>query len=100
MKKVKRIRALALSAVLLLALLAACNGDSGETKDVNLADFYRGLTEKYAVCETPEQAYPDDAVSETIFSTPSFGQRAFSNAVTPLKKSWMRECLSYSKAGE
>ena len=64
MKKVKRILALALSAVLLLALLAACNGDSGETKDVNLADFYRGLTEKYAVCETPEQAYPDDAVSE------------------------------------
>ena len=60
MKKVKRILALALSAVLLLALLAACNGDSGETKEVDLADFYSTLTGKYQVPTTPEQDYPDE----------------------------------------
>ena len=85
----KRILALSLSAVLLLALLCACGDPGSENSDpsgantsgvttqepsnppteqppaqVDLAAFYLGLTEKYAVCETPEQAYPDDAVNE------------------------------------
>lgn len=64
MKKVKRILALALSAVLLLALLASCGGDSGETKDVDLAAFYLTLTGKYAVPDTPEQAFPDELADD------------------------------------
>ena len=58
MKKVKRILALSLSAVLLLALLGACTA-GGETKEVDLTDFYATLSGKYQVPETPEQAIPD-----------------------------------------
>ena len=65
----KRILALTLSAALLLALLGACAGGSG-TKEVDLAEFYLGLTEKYAVCETPEQAYPDDMVNDDSWFEP------------------------------
>lgn len=65
MKTMKRILALSLSAVLLLALLCACGGgNDAKEKDVDLAAFYLTLTEKYSVPETPEQTYPDDAVSE------------------------------------
>ena len=37
---------------------------------VDLAAFYLGLTEKYAVCETPEQAYPDDLVNDDSWFEP------------------------------
>ena len=69
MKKMKRILALALPAALLLALLCACTG-GGKTKEVDLAAFYLGLTEKYAVCETVEQAYPDDMVNDDSYFEP------------------------------
>ena len=66
----KRVLALSLSAALLLALLCACTG-GGKTKEpVDLAAFYQGLTEKYAVCETPEQAYPDDLVNDDSYFEP------------------------------
>ena len=65
----KKFLALSLSAALLLALLCACTG-SGETKEVDLTAFYQGLTEKYAVCETPEQAYPDDMVNDDSYFEP------------------------------
>ena len=68
MKKVKGILALSLSAALLLALLGACAG--GGTKEVDLTAFYQDLTEKYAVCETPEQAYPDDMVNDDSYFEP------------------------------
>ena len=72
MKNVKRILAAALSAALLLALLCACGGNSegGKDQQVDLAAFYLGLTEKYAVCETPEQAYPDDMVNDDSYFEP------------------------------
>ena len=71
MKKVKKILALSLSAALLLALLCACGGGSGsKNKEVDLTAFYLGLTEKYAVCETPEQAYPDDIVNDDSYFEP------------------------------
>ena len=54
----KKILALTLPAVLLLALLCACGG--GETKKVDLTDFYATLSEKYQVPATPEQDYPDE----------------------------------------
>ena len=61
MKKLKRILALSLSAVLLLALLCACGGgNDAKEKDVDLAAFYLTLTEKYQVPTTPEQDYPDE----------------------------------------
>ena len=91
MKKVKRILALSLSAVLLLALLCAC-GDpgaqnsgpaGGNTSDpsapasqgpsaeppvgsvqVDLAAFYLALAGKYQVPETPEQAIPDELADD------------------------------------
>ena len=69
MKNVKRILALSLSAALLLALLCACGGDAKE-KDVDLAAFYLTLTEKYAVPQTPEQAYPDDLVNDDDYFEP------------------------------
>ena len=37
---------------------------------VDLAAFYLGLTEKYAVCDTPEQAYPDDLVNDDSYFEP------------------------------
>ena len=63
---------LPLSAVLLLALLCACGGPgvSRQPGQVDLAAFYLGLTEKYAVCETPEQAYPDDMVNDDSWFEP------------------------------
>ena len=66
----KRIFALSLSAALLLALLCACSGGGKSQKSVDLASFYLGLTEKYAVCETPEQAYPDDMVNDDSYFEP------------------------------
>ena len=68
----KRILALTLSVALLLALLCACAGAGGsETKEpVDLSAFYLSLTEKYAVCETPEQAYPDDIVNDDSYFEP------------------------------
>ena len=90
MKKLKRILALSLSAVLLLALLSACGdpaaqGSSDPTGNptgnpsgsptqtvqptpepapVDLAAFYVSLTEaKYRAPKSPEQAYPDDLAS-------------------------------------
>ena len=65
----KRILALSLSAALLF-LLGACTGGSGAGGPVDLAAFYLGLTEKYAVCETPEQAYPDDLVNDDSYFEP------------------------------
>ena len=65
----KKFLALTLSAALLLALLCACGGGNAQ-KSVDLADFYLGLTEKYAVCETPEQAYPDDIVNDDSYFEP------------------------------
>ena len=59
----KRILALSLSAALLLTLLCACTS-GGETKDVNLADFYTTLAGKYQVPETPEQAFPDEMADD------------------------------------
>ena len=67
----KRILALTLSAAMLLALLCACGGGTeNNNKNVDLAAFYQGLTEKYAVCETPEQAYPDDMVNDDSYFEP------------------------------
>ena len=70
----KRILALSLSAALLLALLCACAGDNpGGSQNQGLVDltaFYLSLTEKYAVCETPEQAYPDDMVNDDSYFEP------------------------------
>lgn len=65
----RRFLALPLSAALLLALLCGCSG-GGQAKQVDLAAFYLGLTEKYAVCETPEQAYPDDMVDDDSWFEP------------------------------
>ena len=65
----KRILALSLSAVLLLALLSACGGETTE-KEVDLAAFYLTLTEKYQVPQTPEQAYPDDLVNDDDYFEP------------------------------
>ena len=68
----KRIFSLVLAAAMLTASLCACGGDSdgGQDKQVDLAAFYLGLTEKYAVCETPEQAYPDDMVNDDSYFEP------------------------------
>ena len=87
----KRVLALSLSAALLLALLCACGGNadpkttatppadatqepseevSAGPAQVDLAAFYLGITEKYAVCETPEQAYPDDMVNDDSWFEP------------------------------
>lgn len=65
----KKSLALLLSAALMLAMLCACAG-GGEAKEVDLAEFYLSLTEKYAVCETPEQAYPDDMVNDDSWFEP------------------------------
>lgn len=65
----KRILALSLSAALLLALLCACGGSKSQ-KSVDLASFYLGLTEKYGVCETPEQAYPDELANDDSYFEP------------------------------
>lgn len=69
----KRILALSLSAALLLALLCACSSSSQNQEPVDLAAFYLGLTEKYGVCETPEQAYPDDMVNDDSWFEPGTG---------------------------
>ena len=37
---------------------------------MDLAAFYLSLTEKYGVCETPEQAYPDDLVNDDSYFEP------------------------------
>ena len=66
----KKILALSLSAALLLTLLCACSGGGKKQEAVDLADFYLGLTEKYAVCETPEQAYPDDMANDDSYFEP------------------------------
>lgn len=75
----KRILALTLSAALLLTLLCACSGgadpkDTATPPDgssqVDLTAFYLSLTEKYAVCETVEQAYPDDMVNDDSYFEP------------------------------
>lgn len=65
----KRTLALFLPAALLLVLLYACGG-SQNPQQVDLTAFYLGLTEKYAVCETPEQAYPDDLVNDDSYFEP------------------------------
>lgn len=66
----KRILVLSLSAALLLALLCACSGGKAKEPAVDLESFYLSLTEKYAVCETPEQAYPDDLVNDDSYFEP------------------------------
>lgn len=79
----KRILALSLSAVLLLALLGACAGGGTSQEPVDLAAFYQGLTEKYAVCETPEQAYPDDLVNDDSYFEPGTGMEQ--------RQEWLKE---------
>ena len=66
----KKILAMSLPAALLLTLLCACSGGSKTKEPVDLASFYLSLTEKYAVCETPEQAYPDDIVNDDSYFEP------------------------------
>ena len=87
MKRMKKILALSLSAVLLLGLLCACGDPGAENSDpvgantsgtissqepsngpaqVDLAAFYLAMTEKYPgeLPSTPEELYPEEMVDD------------------------------------